>query len=165
MSVREILKFPDKRLRIKAEPVEKFDEYLNTLITDMFETMYHSNGIGLAATQINVHQRVIVIDIKDVEKLYLINPEITETSGTTESKEGCLSVPYLVDYVPRAEKISLKSHTLRGEPRFIEATGLLAVCIQHEIDHLDGKLFVDYLSSLKRNRLKKKIDKDASLAS
>ncbi len=165
MSVREILKFPDKRLRIKAEPVEKFDEYLDTLITDMFETMYHSNGIGLAATQINVHQRVIVIDIKDVEKLYLINPEITETSGTTESKEGCLSVPYLVDYVPRAEKISLKSHTLRGEPRFIEATGLLAVCIQHEIDHLDGKLFVDYLSSLKRNRLKKKIDKDASLAS
>ena len=165
MSVREILKFPDKRLRIKAEPVEKFDEYLDTLITDMFETMYHSNGIGLAATQINVHQRVIVIDIKDVEKLYLINPEITETSGTTESKEGCLSVPYLVDYVPRAEKISLKSHTLRGEPKFIEATGLLAVCIQHEIDHLDGKLFVDYLSSLKRNRLKKKIDKDASLAS
>ena len=165
MSVREILKFPDKRLRIKAEPVEKFDEDLDTLITDMFETMYHSNGIGLAATQINVHQRVIVIDIKDVEKLYLINPEITETSGTTESKEGCLSVPYLVDYVPRAEKISLKSHTLRGEPRFIEATGLLAVCIQHEIDHLDGKLFVDYLSSLKRNRLKKKIDKDASLAS
>ena len=165
MSVREILKFPDKRLRIIAEPVEKFDEYLNTLITDMFETMYHSNGIGLAATQINVHQRVIVIDIKDVEKLYLINPEITETSGTTESKEGCLSVPYLVDYVPRAEKISLKSYTLQGKPRFIEATGLLAVCIQHEIDHLDGKLFVDYLSSLKRNRLKKKIDKDASLAS
>ena len=165
MSVREILKFPDKRLRIIAEPVENFDEYLNTLITDMFETMYHSNGIGLAATQINVHQRVVVIDIKDEEKLYLINPEITEASGTTESKEGCLSVPYLVDYVPRAEKISLKSYTLQGKLKFIEATGLLAVCIQHEIDHLDGKLFVDYLSSLKRNRLKKKIDKDASLAS
>ena len=165
MSVREILKFPDKRLRKVAKPVQKFDDYLNILIKDMFETMYHSDGIGLAATQIDVHLRVIVIDIKDVEKLYLINPEITQTSGTMESKEGCLSVPYLIDYVPRAEKISLNSYNRQGEPRLIEATGLLAVCIQHEIDHLDGKLFVDYLSPLKRSRLKKKIDKDATLAS
>ena len=165
MSVREILKFPDKRLRKVAKPVQKFDDYLNILIKDMFETMYHSDGIGLAATQIDVHLRVIVIDIKDVEKLYLINPEITQTSGTMESKEGCLSVPYLIDYVPRAEKISLNSYNRQGELRLIEATGLLAVCIQHEIDHLDGKLFVDYLSPLKRSRLKKKIDKDATLAS
>ena len=165
MSIKEILKFPDKRLRTVANPVEKFDDDLNILIRDMFETMYHSNGIGLAATQINVHLRVVVIDIKDVEKLYLINPEITQTSGTIESKEGCLSVPYFIDYVPRAEKISLKSYSLQGEPKLIEATGLLAVCIQHEIDHLDGKLFVDYLSSLKRSRLKKKINKDATLAS
>ncbi|OUU75542.1 MAG: peptide deformylase [Methylococcaceae bacterium TMED69] len=165
MSVREILKFPDKRLRKVAKPVQKFDDYLDILINDMFETMYHSDGIGLAATQIDVHLRVIVIDIKDVEKLYLINPEITQTSGTMESKEGCLSVPYLIDYVPRAEKISLKSYNRQGKPKLIEATGLLAVCIQHEIDHLDGKLFVDYLSSLKRSRLKKKINKDATLAS
>ena len=165
MSVREILKFPDKRLRKVAKPVQKFDDNLDILIKDMFETMYHSDGIGLAATQIDVHLRVIVIDIKDVEKLYLINPEITQTSGTMESKEGCLSVPYLIDYVPRAEKISLKSYNRQGKPKLIEATGLLAVCIQHEIDHLDGKLFVDYLSSLKRSRLKKKIGKDATLAS
>ena len=165
MSVREILKFPDKRLRTVAKPVEKFDDYLDKLIKDMFETMYHSDGIGLAATQIDVHLRVIVIDIKNVEKLYLINPEITQTSGSMESKEGCLSVPYLIDYVPRAENISLKSYSRKGEPRLIEATGLLAVCIQHEIDHLDGKLFVDYLSSLKRNRLRKKIEKDTILVS
>ena len=165
MSVREILKFPDKRLRKVAKPVQKFDDNLDILIKDMFETMYHSDGIGLAATQIDVHLRVIVIDIKDVEKLYLINPEITQTSGTMESKEGCLSVPYLIDYVPRAEKISLKSYNRQGKPKLIEATGLLAVCNQHEIDHLDGKLFVDYLSSLKRSRLKKKIGKDATLAS
>ena len=165
MSVREILKFPDKRLRKVAKPVEKFDDYLNELIEDMFETMYHSDGIGLAATQIDVHLRVIVIDIKNVEKLYLINPEITQTSGSMESKEGCLSVPYLIDYVPRAENISLKSYSRKGKPRLIEATGLLAVCIQHEIDHLDGKLFVDYLSSLKRNRLRKKIYKDTILVS
>ncbi len=165
MGVREILKFPDKRLRKVAKPVEKFDDYLDVLIEDMFETMYHSDGIGLAATQIDVHLRVIVIDIKNVEKLYLINPEITQTSGSMESKEGCLSVPYLIDYVPRAENISLKSYSLKGEPKLIEATGLLAVCIQHEIDHLDGKLFVDYLSSLKRNRLRKKIEKDTILAS
>ena len=165
MGVREILKFPDKRLRKVAKPVEKFDDYLDVLIEDMFETMYHSDGIGLAATQIDVHLRVIVIDIKNVEKLYLINPEITQTSGSMESKEGCLSVPYLIDYVPRAENISLKSYSLKGEPKLIEATGLLAVCIQHEIDHLDGKLFVDYLSSLKRNRLRKKIEKDTILVS
>ncbi len=165
MGVREILKFPDKRLRKVAKPVEKFDDYLDVLIEDMFETMYHSDGIGLAATQIDVHLRVIVIDIKNVEKLYLINPEITQSSGSMESKEGCLSVPYLIDYVPRSENISLKSYSLKGEPKLIEATGLLAVCIQHEIDHLDGKLFVDYLSSLKRNRLRKKIEKDTILAS
>ena len=165
MTIRKILTFPDKRLRKKAKPVEQYDETLNVLINDMFETMYHSNGIGLAATQVDVHLRIIVIDIKDGEKLYLINPEIIETDGNFCSKEGCLSVPYLVDYVDRAENITVKTTTVEGEERIIKTTGLLAVCIQHEIDHLDGKLFVDYLSSLKRNRLKKRIEKDASLTS
>ena len=162
MSIREILGFPDRRLRKIAKPVDKYDHTLDILINDMFETMYHFNGISLAATQINVHQRVIVIDIKDVKKLYLVNPEIIEIEGSLSSREGCLSVPYMIDYVERAESVSVKTFTIEGKKQVIKATGLLAICIQHEIDHLDGKLFVDYLTPLKRNRLKKRIEKNAS---
>ena len=165
MSIKEILKFPDKRLRKVAKPVEQFDESLKLLISDMFETMYHFNGIGLAATQINVHKRIIVIDIKEEEKLYLVNPKIVASSGTIDSKEGCLSVPLMIDHVERAKNVAVKTFDVNGKEQFIEAEGLLSVCIQHEIDHLDGKLFVDYLSSLKRNRLKKRIEKEALPAS
>ena len=165
MSIKEILKFPDKRLRKVAKPVEQFDESLKLLISDMFETMYHFNGIGLAATQINVHKRIIVIDIKEEEKLYLVNPKIVASSGTIDSKEGCLSVPLMIDHVERAQNVAVKTFDVNGKEQFIEAKGLLSVCIQHEIDHLDGKLFVDYLSSLKRNRLKKRIEKEALPAS
>ncbi len=165
MSIKEILKFPDKRLRKVAKPVEQFDESLKLLISDMFETMYHFSGIGLAATQINVHKRIIVIDIKEEEKLYLVNPKIVASSGTIDSKEGCLSVPLMIDHVERAQNVAVKTFDVNGKEQFIEAKGLLSVCIQHEIDHLDGKLFVDYLSSLKRNRLKKRIEKEALPAS
>ena len=165
MSIKEILKFPDKRLRKVAKPVEQFDESLKLLISDMFETMYHFNGIGLAATQINVHKRIIVIDIKEEEKLYLVNPKIVASSGTIDSKEGCLSVPLMIDNVERAQNVAVKTFDVNGKEQFIEAKGLLSVCIQHEIDHLDGKLFVDYLSSLKRNRLKKRIEKETLPAS
>ena len=165
MSIKEILKFPDRRLRKVAKPVEQFDESLMLLINDMFETMYHFNGIGLAATQINVHKRIIVIDIKEEEKLYLVNPKIVASSGTIDSKEGCLSVPLMIDHVERAKNVAVKTFDVNGKEQFIEAEGLLSVCIQHEIDHLDGKLFVDYLSSLKRNRLKKRIEKEALPAS
>ena len=157
--LRQILRYPDPRLRIVASPVKNFDESLITLSKDMFETMYYSSGIGLAATQIDIHQRIIVVDISRDKSspLCLVNPIIKEKSGTIDSKEGCLSVPEMVDYVERAKNITVGAYSEEGTEISMKAEGLLAVCIQHEIDHLDGKLFVDYLSALKQGRFKKRI--------
>jgi peptide deformylase len=161
LSILTVLEFPDKRLRTQAKQVTIFDQTIKTLIDDMLETMYESQGIGLAATQVNVHQRVIVIDISDEKDapLCLINPEIIEETGIEESKEGCLSVPGFFEKVPRAAHIKIKAVDKEGATFELEADELLSVCIQHEIDHLDGKLFVDYLSPLKRQRIKAKLDK------
>jgi peptide deformylase len=161
LSILTVLEFPDKRLRTQAKQVTIFDQTIKTLIDDMLETMYESQGIGLAATQVNVHQRVIVIDISDEKDapLCLINPEIIEETGIEESKEGCLSVPGFFEKVTRAEHIKIKAVDKEGATFELEADELLSVCIQHEIDHLDGKLFVDYLSPLKRQRIKAKLDK------
>lgn len=159
MASLEILHFPDPRLRRKALPVEGVDDALRQSVEDMFETMYSVQGIGLAATQINLLRQVVVVDIsKDRnEPLCLINPEITDREGEEEMREGCLSVPDVFADVQRAEKITLKALDLDGNAFTLEAQGLLAVCIQHEIDHLEGKLFIDYLSPLKRERIKKKL--------
>jgi peptide deformylase len=161
MALLEILKYPDPRLRTVAKPVAEVNDGLRQLIDDMLETMYAAPGIGLAATQVNVHERLLVIDITDdkSEPLCFINAEILEQSGRIEADEGCLSVPEVYETVERAEHIRVKALDRDGQEFEIEAEGLLAVCIQHEIDHLDGKLFVDYLSQLKRSRLKKKVSK------
>jgi len=158
-----ILEYPDPRLRIRAEHVTNVDAEIRRLIEDMFETMYAAPGIGLAATQVDVHKRIIVIDVSDEhdEPVCLVNPEILESEGRFSAEEGCLSVPGLYEYVERAEKIRVRALDRNGELFEREAEGLLAVCIQHEIDHLDGKLFVDYLSALKRERLKKRYSKKA----
>jgi peptide deformylase len=161
MALLEILKYPDPRLRTVAKPVAEVNDGLRQLIDDMLETMYAAPGIGLAATQVNVHERLLVIDITDdkSEPLCFINAEILEQSGRIEADEGCLSVPEVYETVERAEHIRVKALDRDGQEFELEAEGLLAVCIQHEIDHLDGKLFVDYLSQLKRSRLKKKVSK------
>ena len=161
MSILTVLEFPDKRLRTKAKEVTVFDEKLITLVDDMLETMYDFKGVGLAATQINVHQRLIVIDVSEEkdEPLCFINPEIVDKQGTEESEEGCLSVPGFFEMVTRAEKIKVKALDKHGKSFDLDADELLSVCIQHEIDHLDGKLFVDYISPFKRNRIKAKLDK------
>ncbi|KAF3982685.1 MAG: peptide deformylase [Methylococcales symbiont of Hymedesmia sp. n. MRB-2018] len=161
MSLLTVLEFPDKRLRKKAKQVTDFDQTIKTLLDDMLETMYESYGCGLAATQVNIHQRVIVIDVSEEKNqpLFLINPEIIEQTGEEESKEGCLSVPSFFEYVTRAEQIKVKAQDKDGLAFEMEADKLLAVCIQHEIDHLEGKLFVDYLSPLKRQRIKAKLEK------
>lgn len=166
MAILDILHFPDPRLRIKAKPVEAVDAELRQLIDDMFETMYEAPGIGLAATQVNVHKRVIVIDVSDdkSEPLVLINPEILDKRGVEEMQEGCLSVPGYYDNVQRADWVRVRALDRDGQPFELETDGLLAVCIQHEIDHLDGKLFVDYLSELKRKRVRKKLEKQAQSA-
>lgn len=161
MAKLEILRFPDDRLRTKAKPVAEVDDTIRQLVDDMFETMYEAPGIGLAATQVNVHKRVIVVDVsheKD-QPLCLINPEIIARDGVEQHEEGCLSVPGIYETVERAEHIKVKALDRDGQPFELETGDLLAVCIQHEIDHLDGKLFVDYLSSLKRNRIRKKLEK------
>lgn len=157
-----ILEYPDPRLRKKALPVEVVDASITALLDDMLETMYAAPGIGLAANQVNVQKRVIVIDLSEEKNdpLCLINPEILSTSGTEEMDEGCLSVPGVFEKVSRAEKVRVKALGRDGQPLEMDAEGLLAVCIQHEIDHLEGKLFVDYLSPLKRMRAKKKLEKD-----
>jgi peptide deformylase len=162
MALLQILEFPDPRLRARAQPVTQVDAALRTLIDDMFETMYAAPGIGLAATQVNVAKRVLVIDLSERrdQPLALINPEIVARSGVEETEEGCLSVPGYFDKVTRAEQISVRALDRDGRPLEFEADGLLAVCIQHEIDHLDGKLFVDYLSELKRTRIRKKLEKE-----
>lgn len=161
MALLSILQFPDPRLRTPATPVTEITEQVRTLAADMFETMYHAPGIGLAATQVNVPQRVIVIDIsreKD-QPLCLVNPEILDKNGEEEMEEGCLSVPGVFESVRRAEKVRVRYLSLDGRETIIDADGLLAVCIQHEIDHLDGRLFVDYLSTLKRNRIRRRLEK------
>ena len=165
MAKLEVLHFPDPRLRKKALPVKSVNEGVKTLAADMLETMYAENGIGLAATQVNVQKRVVVIDLSEQhnEPMCLINPEIISKEGTEKMQEGCLSVPGYYDYVERAEKIRYRYLDLDGNPAEADTDGLLAVCIQHEIDHLNGRLFIDYLSPLKRQRLRKKIDKQEKL--
>lgn len=154
-----ILEYPDPRLRITAEPVTKVDAEIKNLVSDMLETMYAAPGIGLAATQVDVHLRILVIDISDDrnEPYCFINPEIVSREGKTTGEEGCLSVPDIYESVERAESITVKALDREGQPLELDADGLLAICVQHEIDHLDGKLFVDYLSELKRQRLKKRL--------
>ena len=161
MAQLEILHYPDDRLRTQARPVLKVDGQIRQLVDDMFETMYAAPGIGLAATQVNVHQRMIVIDVSEEKNqpLYLINPEIKALDGVEEMDEGCLSVPGIYETVKRADRVTIKALGYDGKAFKMDADDLLAVCIQHEIDHLDGKLFVDYLSPLKRNRIKKKLEK------
>ncbi|MDP6974244.1 MAG: peptide deformylase [Gammaproteobacteria bacterium] len=156
-----ILEYPDKRLRTVAKPVEKINDTINKLIKDMFDTMYNAPGIGLAATQVNSHQRIIVVDVSENqnEPISLINPEIIDKSGEIESEEGCLSVPSYYENVKRASNIRIKSIDKNGNSIQTNASGVLAICIQHEIDHLDGILFVDHLSKLKQKRLKKKAQK------
>jgi peptide deformylase len=158
-----ILEYPDPRLRTHAAPVAVVDDSIRTLIDDMLETMYAAPGVGLAATQVNVHKRVLVADVTPEQNapLAFVNPEIVERQGTTEAEEGCLSVPGIFDKLStRAERIVVRALDRDGRPFELEADGLLSVCIQHEIDHLEGKLFVDYLSELKRGRIRKKLDKE-----
>jgi peptide deformylase len=158
----QILEYPDPRLRTRAEPVAEVDETLRQLIDDMFETMYAAPGIGLAATQVNVHRRLLVADVSedhDDPRVY-INPEVIEKDGVAVTEEGCLSVPGFYEKVERAERIKVRALDRDGSPFEDELEGLLAVCVQHEIDHLDGKLFVDYLSQLKRQRIRKRIEKN-----
>ncbi|WP_457674004.1 peptide deformylase [Thiolapillus sp.] len=163
MAILDILKFPDPRLRNSAKPVAEVDESIRKLADDMLETMYEAPGIGLAATQVGVARQVVVIDISEDrdDPLVLINPEIVEAEGEEEMEEGCLSVPGFYDKVKRAEKVKLRALDLEGREFTRELDGLLAVCVQHEIDHLHGKLFVDYLSRLKRERIRKKLEKEA----
>ena len=156
-----ILKYPDKRLRTIAKPVVSVDETIKQQVKDMFETMYEAPGIGLAATQVNFHQRIIVIDVSEQcnEPICLINPEIIEKSGEIEWEEGCLSVPDYYENVIRANDIKVQAFNQHSETFELEASEMLSVCIQHEIDHLDGILFVGHLSKLKQKRLKKKTEK------
>ena len=162
MSKLKILEFPDPRLRTKATPVVAVDDALRAFILDMFETMYAAPGIGLAATQVDFHKRLLVIDVSvDKDQPYvLINPEIVEKDGVTVTDEGCLSVPGYYEEVERAEHVRVRFLDREGSEVELDAHGLLSVCIQHEIDHLDGKLFVDYLSEAKRTRIRKKLEKE-----
>ena len=160
-----ILEYPDPRLRTRAAPVDVVDARLRELIDDMLETMYAANGIGLAATQVDVHRRLLVADVSESrrEPRVFVNPEILSREGTEVSQEGCLSVPGYYDEVERAERIRVRALDRDGKPFEADLDGLLAICVQHEIDHLDGKLFVDYLSELKRQRVRRKIEKDRRL--
>ena len=161
MAILNILEYPDPRLRTKAKPVAEVDERVRTLVSNMLETMYDAPGIGLAATQVNVHQRIIVIDVSDErdQPHVFINPTLSVWGERVESDEGCLSVPGFYEPVTRLDHVNVSALDAQGEPFEMEAEGLLAVCIQHECDHLDGKLFVDYLSKLKRTRIRKKLEK------
>jgi peptide deformylase len=162
MAIRSILEFPDPRLRTRAQPVTRFDADLHRIVGDMLETMYAAPGIGLAATQIDVHQRLLVIDVsaEHNDPLILINPEILSREGEIATEEGCLSVPGYFEEVKRASRIRIRGQDRDGNFFERDCEEILAVCIQHEMDHLDGKLFVDYLSSLKRERVRKKLEKD-----
>lgn len=161
MAILDILHFPDPRLREKATPISEVTDEVRQLAEDMLETMYQAPGIGLAATQVNVQKRIIVIDISEDqdEPLVLINPEILEKEGEREYQEGCLSVPEAYELVTRADTVRIKALDKNGDEFELDADDLLSTCIQHEIDHLDGKLFVDYLSNLKRQRIKKRLEK------
>ena len=161
MAIRQILHFPDPRLRKKATPIDVVDDEIKQLADDMLETMYDAPGIGLAATQINVQKRILVIDVSEdkTSPLVFINPEIIKQEGEREYQEGCLSVPESYEVVTRADTVTVKALDRNGKSFELAATDLLATCIQHEIDHLDGKLFVDYLSNLKRDRIKKRLEK------
>lgn len=161
MAILNILRYPDERLHTVAAPVAEVDDKIRRLAADMAETMYAAPGIGLAATQVNVHQQLIVVDISEERNqlLVLINPQITASSGTEEHEEGCLSVPGIYEKVTRAEKVSVRALGLDGQPFTLDADGLLAICIQHEIDHLKGKVFVEYLSRLKLSRIRLKMKK------
>ena len=157
MALLNILKYPDERLHKIAKPVAQVDDDIRTLVTDMYE----AHGIGLAATQVNVHKRVVVIDLSEEHNqlLVLINPNITQKDGETTYEEGCLSVPGIYDSVTRAERVTVEALNEQGEKFTLEAEGLLAICIQHELDHLIGKVFVEYLSVLKQDRIKTKLKK------
>lgn len=166
MAKLNILEFPDPRLRTPAKPVETVDDEIRRLIDDMFETMYAAPGIGLAATQVNVHKRVVVMDLSEEknEPLVFVNPEFESLTEELEPyQEGCLSVPGFYENVDRPQKVRIKALDRDGQPFELIAEGLLAVCIQHECDHLNGKLFVDYLSTLKRDRIRKKLEKQHRL--
>jgi len=166
MAILNILNYPDDRLRIKATPVENVDGRIAQLVDDILETMYAAPGIGLAATQVNVHEQIIVMDIGENKSrpLTFINPEIIAQDGVQAIDEGCLSVPGIYEPVDRARHIQVRAIDQQGNPFEMEAEDLLAVCIQHEMDHLRGKLFVDYLSALKRQRIRKKLQKQQKLA-
>jgi peptide deformylase len=162
MALLTILEYPDPRLRTRAEPVTVFDEAFGRLVDDMFETMYAAPGIGLAATQVDAHRQLIVIDTSEEknERHVFVNPVILEKSGTAVTEEGCLSVPGIFDEVQRASHVRVRARDRHGIEFEQDLEGILAVCLQHEMDHLDGKLFVDYLSDLKRERIRKKLDKE-----
>ncbi|MCP3870877.1 MAG: peptide deformylase [Gammaproteobacteria bacterium] len=162
MAILDILHFPDSRLRNRAKRVDTVDDSVRQLVDDMLETMYEAPGIGLASTQVNDSRSVVVIDISDErdQPLCLINPRILEKSGEEEMDEGCLSVPDIYETVTRANTVKIDALSREGRPFELEAEGLLAVCIQHEMDHLDGKLFIDYLSNLKRQRIRRKLEKE-----
>ena len=166
MALLPILHYPDPRLHTVAVPVRQVDDRIRKLIKDMAETMYAAPGIGLAATQVDVHERVLIIDISETrdELRAFINPEIIELSGETETEEGCLSVPGIFEMVKRAARVKVRALNDQGEPFTLEAEGLLAVCIQHEIDHLEGKVFVEYLSRLKQRRIGTKLKKQQRAA-
>lgn len=161
MAQLEILHFPDPRLRQRARLVERVDAALQRTLDDMFETMYAAPGIGLAATQVGIPKRMAVVDVSEEknERLVLINPELVAREGSCDSEEGCLSVPGYFDTVRRAERVGVRALDRDGKPFELEADGLLAICIQHEIDHLNGRLFVDYLSDLKRRRIRRQLEK------
>ncbi|MCK4950985.1 MAG: peptide deformylase [Gammaproteobacteria bacterium] len=163
MAKLEILHYPDPRLRNKARPVGQVDNKVRKFVDDMLETMYAAPGIGLAATQVNIAKQIVVIDLSENkdQPLCLINPQILQASGEEETEEGCLSVPGVYETVKRADSIEVRALNQQGEPFEMKAEGILAVCIQHELDHLDGKLFVDYLSQLKKQRIRKKLEKNA----
>ena len=161
MAILNILRYPDARLHKVAAPVTVFDDGLKKLVADMAETMYAAPGIGLAATQVDVHKQVIVVDVSDRKDslVVLVNPEIVEATGESDIEEGCLSVPGIYELVQRAERVKVRAHDQHGKAFTLEAQGLLAVCIQHEMDHLQGKVFVEYLSQLKQQRIRAKLAK------
>lgn len=166
MTVLHVLHYPDDRLRTVAKPVATVNAEIQQLVVDMLDTMYAEEGIGLAATQVNVHQRVVVIDVSEDrnEPMVFINPEIIARSGDTSYEEGCLSVPQSYGKVERAAEVTVKAQDKNGNTFELKADGLLAICLQHELDHLVGKLFIDYLSPLKRDRIRKKLEKEAKMA-
>ncbi|XQW85163.1 peptide deformylase [Thalassotalea piscium] len=167
MAILPVLRFPDQRLRTKAAPVKEVNDNIRRIVNDMFDTMYEENGVGLAATQVDIHQQIVVIDVsEDKEQAYvLINPEIIKRNDETMiNEEGCLSVPGCYAKVDRHTKVTVKALDINGDPFELDAEELLSICIQHELDHLKGVLFVDYLSPLKRNRIQTKLEKEAKLA-